>query len=83
MGDRIMNAHLDGLDDIRKNRIKEYFESAEVKSKYKVKTAPPPKPAAAPAAGKKPMGKKPAPGSVKKGSPSPLSICHIRRAAGP
>lgn len=57
MGDRIMNAHLDPLDEIRKTKIKEFYEAAEVKAKYKPKAAaPPPKPAAAPA------GKKPAPG---------------------
>lgn len=69
MGDRIMNAHLDGLDDIRKNKIKEFYEAAEVKAKYKPKAAaPPPKPAAAPAAGKKPtFGKRPAP---KKAAPA-------------
>ncbi|KAF9700598.1 hypothetical protein EKO04_001525 [Ascochyta lentis] len=68
MGDRIMNAHLDGLDDIRKNKIKEYYEAAEVKAKYKPKAAAPPKPAAAPAATKKPtLGKRPAP---KKAAPA-------------
>lgn len=66
MGDRIMNAHLDGLDDIRKTKIKEYFDSAEVKAKYKPKAAPPPKPVAAPIATKKPVGKRPAPGITKK-----------------
>ncbi|KAF1946036.1 ARM repeat-containing protein [Clathrospora elynae] len=65
MGDRIMNAHLDGLDEIRKTKIKEFFDAAEVKSKYKPKAAPPPKPAAAPAATKKTMGKRPAPGAKK------------------
>ncbi|KAF1952502.1 ARM repeat-containing protein [Byssothecium circinans] len=65
MGDRVMNAHLDGLDDIRKAKIKEFHDSAEVKAKFKPKAAPPPKPAAAPA-GKKPMpGKRPAPGTKK------------------
>jgi len=65
MGDRIMNAHLDGLDEIRKTKIKEFFDSAEVKAKYKPKAAPPPKPAA-PAPTKKPAGKRPAPGGAKK-----------------
>jgi hypothetical protein len=65
MGDRIMNAHLDGLDEIRKTKIKEFFDAAEVKAKYKPKAAPAPKPAAAPAATKKPMGKRPAPGTKK------------------
>jgi hypothetical protein len=64
MGDRIMNAHLDGLDEIRKTKIKEFFDAAEVKSKYKPKAAPPPKPVAAPPA-KKTMGKRPAPGAKK------------------
>ncbi|CAE6995774.1 hypothetical protein P3342_000201 [Pyrenophora teres f. teres] len=70
MGDRIMNAHLDGLDEIRKTKIKEFFDAAEVKSKYKPKAAPAPKPAAA-APTKKPMGKRPAPGGVKKAAPAP------------
>lgn len=68
MGDRIMNAHLDGLDEIRKTKIKEFFESAEVKAKYKPKAAAPPKPAA-PVPTKKPVGKRPAPGGVKKPAP--------------
>ncbi|KAI9652719.1 MAG: Microtubule-associated protein, microtubule dynamics during spindle orientation [Alyxoria varia] len=60
MGDRIMNTHLDGLDDIRKAKIKEYMESAEVKSKYKPKAAAPPAPKATPAGlGKKSTVKKP------------------------
>lgn len=65
MGDRIMNAHLEGLDEIRKTKIKEYFDSAEVKAKYKPKAAAPPKPVAPPPT-KKPMGKRPAPGGAKK-----------------
>jgi hypothetical protein len=65
MGDRIMNAHLDGLDEIRKTKIKEFFDAAEVKAKWKPKAAPAPKPAAAPAPTKKPMGKRPAPGAKK------------------
>ncbi|KAF2203976.1 ARM repeat-containing protein [Delitschia confertaspora ATCC 74209] len=69
MGDRIMNAHLDGLDDIRKAKIKEFHDVAEVKAKYKPKTAPPPKPAAPPAQkrpmpGKRPPAKKPAPAAA-------------------
>lgn len=72
MGDRIMNAHLDGLDEIRKTKIKEFYEAAEVKAKYKPKAAPPPKPVAAPAT-KKPLGKRPAPG-VKKAAPRPAPV---------
>ena len=56
MGDRIMNPHLEPLDEIRKTKIKEYFESAEVKAKYKPKPVAPPKAAAAQ---KKPPGKRP------------------------
>jgi protein STU2 len=44
IGERAMNPHLEGLDDIRKNKIKECFETAEVKAKDKPK--PPPAPAA-------------------------------------
>ncbi|PSN60894.1 ARM repeat-containing protein [Corynespora cassiicola Philippines] len=83
MGDRIMNAHLDGLDDIRKNKIKEYYEAAEVKAKYKPKAAAPPKPAAAPA-GKKPMpGKRPAPGGLKKAAPAAAAPPPTEDAAAP
>ena len=77
MGDRIMNTHLDGLDDIRKAKIKEYMESAEVKSKYKPKAAAPPAPKAAPAGlGKKPTVRKPAGSATpaaKKTTPAPAA----------
>jgi cytoskeleton-associated protein 5 len=69
MGDRPMNAHLEGLDDIRKNKIKEYHDAAEVKAKYKPKPVAPPKPAAPPAQ-KRPMGKRPPGGGVKKPAPA-------------
>ncbi|KAK1063714.1 hypothetical protein LTR33_012235, partial [Friedmanniomyces endolithicus] len=80
MGDRNMLNHLEGLDDLRKNKIKEFSDAAEVRAKWKPKAAPPPKPAAtAPAAsaGKK-TTRRPAPGTVKKAAPaarapSPLS----------
>ena len=64
MGERAMGPHLEGLDDIRKTKIKEYFETAEVKAKDKPKPKPPPPQArAAPAAAapKKMVAKKPAP----------------------
>lgn len=63
MGERAMGPHLEGLDDIRKTKIKEYFDTAEVKAKDKPKAAPAPTPrAAAPAAApKKVVAKKPAP----------------------
>ncbi|EPE09373.1 spindle pole body component alp14 [Ophiostoma piceae UAMH 11346] len=67
IGERAMNPHLDGLDDIRKAKIKEFFETAEVKAKEKPKKAAPPPAARAPAGGppKKVVG------GAKKG-PSPL-----------
>ncbi|KAJ9635075.1 hypothetical protein H2199_008561 [Coniosporium tulheliwenetii] len=63
MGDRIMSPHLDGLDEIRKTKIKESYEAAEVKAKWKPKAAaPPPKPAPAAGPPKKTLGgKKPTP----------------------
>ncbi|KAI2611459.1 armadillo-type protein [Hypoxylon fragiforme] len=46
LGERAMTPFLEGLDEIRKTKIKEYFDKAEVKAKSK----PKPKPAPAPAA---------------------------------
>lgn len=64
MGERAMNPYLDGLDDIRKTKIKEYFDTAQVKAKDRPKpVVAPPKPA--PSAGKKPATKKPALGAKK------------------
>ncbi|KAL6712142.1 hypothetical protein ACN47E_000019 [Coniothyrium glycines] len=83
MGDRIMGAHLDGLDEIRKTKIKEFFDAAEVKTKYKPKAAAPPKPAAAPPPGKKPVGKRPAPGGVKKAPPKPAPPPPVEEPAAP
>lgn len=67
MGERAMNPYLEGLDDIRKAKIKEFFDTAEVKAKDKPKAPPPaaaPRAAAGPGA-KKPVAKKPA-AAVKK-----------------
>lgn len=71
MGDRNMLSHLEGLDDIRKNKIKEFCDAAEVKAKWKPKAAAPPPKAAPAAAGKKPaVGTKKAPaGAAKKVAP--------------
>ncbi|KAJ5570601.1 uncharacterized protein N7459_010031 [Penicillium hispanicum] len=72
LGERAMNPYLDGLDDIRKTKIKEYFETAEVKAKERPKPiVAPPKPAA-PAAKKAAPGKKPALG-LKKPAPAPAA----------
>lgn len=72
MGERAMGPHMEGLDDIRKAKIKEFFDTAEVKAKDKPKPPPAAAPARAPpaAAPKKVLGggKKPAP---KKAPPPP------------
>ncbi len=61
MGERAMGPYMEGLDEIRKTKIKEYFEAAEVKAKDKPKpVAPPPK--AAPPPQKRTTTKKVAPG---------------------
>lgn len=74
MGDRNMLAHLEGLDDIRKTKITEMRDAAEVRAKWKPKAAPAPK-AAAPAAGKKPAPgtRRPVPSGVKKAPPKSAS----------
>ena len=71
MGERTMGQYLEGLDDIRKTKIKEYFDAAEVKAKDKPKpVVPPPKAAPPPqkrvvkkgtAAAKKPAPRVPTP----------------------
>ncbi|EAW06924.1 putative spindle pole body component [Aspergillus clavatus NRRL 1] len=61
LGERAMTPYLDGLDDIRKTKIKEYFEIAEVRAKDRPKPIIGPPKAAVPAAGKRVVGgKKPA-----------------------
>lgn len=65
LGERAMNPYLNDLDDIRKTKIKEYFEIAEVKAKDRPKPIiAPPKPAV-PAGKKAVPGKKPASGLKK------------------
>lgn len=46
VGEQAMAPYLEGLDDIRKTKIKEYFDTAQVKAKFKPK--PPPKAAPPP-----------------------------------
>ena len=72
MGERAMGPYLDGLDDIRKTKIKEYFDTAQVKAKDRPKpiVAPPKQAAPVSAAGKKVVKKAPA-GTVKKSAPTP------------
>lgn len=89
MGERAMGPYLEGLDDIRKTKIKECFETAEVKAKDKPK--PPPAaaaPRAAPAAAprktvaKKPATKKPAPAPSPYAQEAPLAPQPTARSAG-
>ncbi len=71
IGERAMNPHLEGLDDIRKTKIKEFYETAEVKAKDKPK--PPPPAARAPPGGPKKVvggGVKKAPAGVRKPAPA-------------
>ncbi|KAI0171711.1 armadillo-type protein [Hypoxylon sp. FL1284] len=71
IGERAMNPHLEGLDDIRKNKIKEYFDKAEVKAKDKPKPAPAPAARAPPGGPKKIVGgAKKAPGAAKRAAPA-------------
>lgn len=72
LGERAMTPYLDGLDDIRKGKVKEFFEAAEVRAKEKPKPAPAPAPKAAPASARKlASAKKPA--AVRRPAPAPES----------
>ncbi|KAI2601807.1 armadillo-type protein [Hypoxylon sp. NC1633] len=75
IGERAMNPHLEGLDDIRKNKIREYFEKAEVKAKDKPKPSPAPVTRGPPGAPKKLVGggAKKGPGGTKKAAAPPQS----------
>ena len=87
MGEKTMKPYVDSLDDIRKTKIKEYFEVAEVKAKDKPKPVAPPPKAAPPAQKRAAPGKKPALG-LKKSTPRaptpedpPSSIYAIQKPA--
>ncbi|KAL8742289.1 MAG: hypothetical protein Q9190_005204 [Brigantiaea leucoxantha] len=67
MGERAMGPYLEGLDDIRKTKIKEYCDAAEVKAKDKPKPVAPPPKAAPP--GQKRVATKKAPTGPKKPTP--------------
>lgn len=56
IGEKAMNTFLEGLDDIKKGKIKDYYDKAEVKIKFSTAKKPPP-PAAAPSKGNAPKGK--------------------------
>ncbi|KAI1733909.1 armadillo-type protein [Xylaria scruposa] len=84
VGERPMNPHLEGLDDIRKTKIKEFFDKAEVKAKDKPKPAPAPA-AKAPAGGPKKIvgGLKKAPGTAKKVAPAASAPPPVAESAPP
>ncbi|KAI4095958.1 MAG: hypothetical protein LQ344_001339 [Seirophora lacunosa] len=83
MGDRAMGPYLDGLDDIRKTKIKEYCDAAEVKAKDKPKpVAPPPKAAPPSQSQKKTITKKPAL-SAKKPPPPPSVYAQEKQSPVP
>jgi cytoskeleton-associated protein 5 len=75
IGERPMNPHLEGLDEIRKTKIREFYETAEVKAKDKPKPQPAPSRAPPAALG----GKKPG-GVVRKG---PVGVKKTAPAAAP
>ncbi|KAL2350198.1 armadillo-type protein [Cryomyces antarcticus] len=82
MGDRNMLAHLEGLDEIRKTKIKEFYEAAEVKAKWKPKAAPPPPKANIAPTQRKTLSKKPALGTKRPApaaarAPSPPSASKL------
>lgn len=79
IGERAMNPYMEGLDDIRKTKIKEFFESAVVKAKEKP-PAPPPAPKAAPP---KKGGKKPPAKAGGGGAPPPPSAAAPAAGRGP
>lgn len=68
IGERAMTPLIEGLDDIRKTKVKEFFAAAEVKAKEKPKPAPAPR--AAPGGpkkvvgGKRPVARKAAPAAA-------------------
>lgn len=79
MGDRNMLSQLDGLDELRKTKVKEFCDAAEVRAKWKPAPVAAPKVNGAPAGGRKPAAggqRRPAPAGVKRPAATP-------RAASP
>ncbi|KAL8734648.1 MAG: hypothetical protein Q9166_001304 [cf. Caloplaca sp. 2 TL-2023] len=79
MGERAMGPYMEGLDDIRKTKIKEFCDTAEVKAKDKPKPVAPPPKAAAPGQ-KKTITKKPTLGAKK---PAPRAATPPEEPAPP
>ncbi|PNY25075.1 Spindle pole body component alp14 [Tolypocladium capitatum] len=76
IGERAMLPNLEGLDDIRKNKVKEFFETADVRAKEKPKPAPvaraPPAAAKKMVGGKRPAAKKAAPAAAAPRAPESI-----------
>ena len=68
IGEKAMNTYVEGLDDIKKGKIKECYDKAEVKIKFSTAKKPPP-PTAAPSKGDAPKGKEKPPAKKE-------SVCH-------
>ncbi|KAL8901391.1 MAG: hypothetical protein Q9207_005223, partial [Kuettlingeria erythrocarpa] len=83
MGERAMGPYLEGLDDIRKAKIKELCDAAEVKAKDKPKPVAPPPKAAPPPTQKKAATKKPAPTAKKAPPPSVYASTPQEKASPP
>ncbi|KOS20147.1 Spindle pole body component alp14 [Escovopsis weberi] len=84
IGERAMTPNIEGLDDIRKTKIKEFFDAAEVKAKEKPKPVPKPAPAAAPKkpGAKKPLAKKAAGAPIMPAETAPPAASRPAPAAG-
>lgn len=86
IGERAMTPYLEGLDEIRKTKVKEFFETAEVKAKEKPKPPPaaraPPPSAKKPLGAKKPVAKKVAPPVMPQETTSPTPPAARPAAAG-
>lgn len=76
LGERAMNPHLEGLDDLRKGKIKEFYETAEVKAKEKPKAPPPAAKAPPPkkVLGGKKVVKKAAPAAAPRSATPPPAV---------
>ncbi|CAG8520285.1 7962_t:CDS:10 [Acaulospora colombiana] len=73
IGEKAMNPYIENLDDIRKGKIKEFFDKAEVKVKVTAAKKPPPASAAAPPKAPKAAVKKDSDNEPKKAAPPKTS----------
>ncbi|CAK5264576.1 unnamed protein product [Mycena citricolor] len=84
VGERPLNAVMDGLADVRKAKVKEAFEKATIKCKSGAAPKPAPPPAAAPVVKKKaPAPKSAPPPATEEAAPSPPKAAAKPPAAKP